>query len=132
MALGIHTFYVFPRLYNLISNREHYFVGRYWGDPFNDVTFNERLKRVHQKLQTSFGNNYTYFWSSGISKPYNPLTEKQRYQRAFTKASNIHKKKALKIIQDNTLFINEYLCEEINRFADRVVVLKKRYNQSIS
>jgi hypothetical protein len=129
MSLGIHSFYVFPCTHNLVKNHENYFVGRYIGDHFNDEAFAEKLCRIEQKLKTKFGWRCTYFWSPGIVKPYRPLTEEQKYKKAITKASNIHKKRTLQIILDNTLFVNDFLYEEIKRYYDRVDLLKKRYSQ---
>jgi hypothetical protein len=129
MALGIHSFYVFPLTHNLVSNPSDYFVGSYIGDPFNDRTFAMILSRAQFILQRKFGWRYSYFWSPGIIKPYNPLTKEQKYKQAITKASNIHKKKSLQILQDNSLFANDFLYEEIKRYHDSVDVLKKRYNQ---
>ena len=129
MSLGIHSFYVFPRPYNQIDKLEEYFIGRYIGDSFNDPAFNALIKSVQNKLHAKFGLGYTCFWSSGIIKPYKPLTEEQKCKKAITKASNIHKKKALQIIQDNTLFTDDFLYEEINRHQNRIEILKKRYNQ---
>jgi hypothetical protein len=129
MALGIHSFYVFPQTNNLVSNPSDYFVGSYIGDSFNDRTFAMILSRVQLILQKKFGWRYSYFWSPGIIKPYNPLTIEQKYKRAVTKASNIHKKKSLQILKDNSLFTTDFLYEEIKRYHDRVDVLKKRYNQ---
>ena len=131
MALGIHSFYVFPKTQNLITNRSDYFIGSFLGDEFNDEVFSLQLGKVHAKLQDSYGMRYTCYWSPGIVKPYKPLSEEQRYQRAITKASNIHKKKSLQIIQDNSLFTDQFLSEEILRHHQRVEVLKKRYNQPI-
>lgn len=130
MSLGIHSFYVFPRTHNLIGNYADYFIGSFIGDPLNDEVFADRLKKIQNILQRKFGMAYSSFWSPGIVKPYKPLTEEQRYKRAVTKASNIHKKKSLQIIQDNTLFTNDFLYEEINRYFDRLAALKKRYNQT--
>lgn len=131
MAFGIHSFYVFPKTQNLITNRFDYFIGSFLGDKFNDEVFSLRLGKIHAKLQDSYGMRYTCYWSPGIVKPYKPLSEEQRYQRAITKASNIHKKKSLQIIQDNSLFTDQFLYEEILRHHQRVEVLKKRYNQPI-
>ncbi|MES2006291.1 MAG: hypothetical protein V4450_17365 [Bacteroidota bacterium] len=130
MSLGLHSFYVFPRTHNLVDNHADYFIGSFIGDHFNDEVFAEKLRRIEQKIQSKFGWRCTYFWSPGIAKPYKPLTEDQKYKRAITKATNIHKKKSLQIIQDNTLFTNDFLYEEINRHHERVEVLKKRYNQA--
>lgn len=130
MAFGIHSFYVFPRTHNLITDYSDYFVGCFLGDPFNDAAFSLKLKKIQEKLSTKFGMAYSSFWSPGIVKPYKPLTEEQRYQRAVTKASNFHKRKSLQIIQENTLFTNDFLYEEINRHFERLDVLKKRYNQA--
>ncbi len=127
MALGIHSFYVFPRTHNLIEQREKYFIGSFMGDHYNDEQFKERLNKIHSKIKEKYGNGFTYFWSPGIVKPYQPLTTAQKYKRSVTKASNIHKKNALKIIQQNTLFTDDYLYEEINRHHARIDVLRKRY-----
>ncbi|MBT9483093.1 hypothetical protein [Sediminibacterium sp.] len=129
MALGIHTYYVFPRTHNLVQNKQDYMIGSFVGDHFNDEIFAEQLKRIEAKLKTKFGFRFTTYWSPGIIKTYKTLSQSQRFQRAITKASNLHKKKALQIIQDNTLFTNDFLYEEIKRYHDRVEMLKKRYNQ---
>lgn len=129
MSLGIHSYYVFPRTHNLVANHADYFIGSFIGDHFNDEAFAEKLRRIEQKLQSKFGWRCTYFWSPGIVKPYKRLSEEQKYKRAVTKASNIHKKYSLQILQANTLFTNDFLYEEINRHHDRVNLLKKRYNQ---
>ncbi len=129
MPIGIHSFYVFPRTHNLVDNPADYFIGSFIGDHFNDEVFAEKLRRIEQKIYAKFGWRCTYFWSPGIVKPYKPLTAEQKYKRAITKASNIHKKNSLQIIQDNTLFTNDFLYEEINRHHERVDVLKARYNQ---
>ena len=129
MAKGVHSFYVFPCLHNQVNNRENYFIGRFIGDHFNDESFAVKIQKIQQKLNDKFGSNYTAFWSPALIKPYRPLTIEQKYQRAVTKASNIHKKNVINMLQENTLFADDFLYEEIIRHQSRIEILKQRYHQ---
>lgn len=132
MPYGIHKFYVFPTTPCHVDNKSDYYVGSLIGDHHEDEEFAARLKRTEAKLRKiwGFGNGLAYYWVPGIIKPYKPLTQDQKYKRAVTKEYNKHKKQVDKILQQNLLFMDDYIVEETNRLYKRIEVLKQRYEQT--
>ena len=130
MALGIHIFYGKRTPYEVV-NMEDYFIGRFVGDQWNDEIFIEKMQRIEKRISARMGiHGYTIHWAPGVVKAYKRTTDLQRYRRRVNMEYNAHRKKIDTIIKNNSLFIDDFIAEEINRLHARIAVLKTRYNQN--
>lgn len=131
MSLGIHTFFGYSISDSrAMRNGDAYLLGRFVGDTYADDEFENRLKRVTKRLTDRFGiSGFNYCWSPYRVKEYKPMSDVQKYKRMVTKAYNEHKATVNKIIQDNSLFVDDFLSEQQKKLHNRIDLLKRRYNQ---
>lgn len=131
MALGVYTFYGSSIAdHYRIGNQQDYLLGQFVGDDYADEEFASKIKRVVKRLAERLGfGNFNYCWSPFKIKPYKPLSSEQKYKRMVSKTYNEHKKSINKIINANTLFVDDFLSEEQKKLHNRIEVLKNRYNQ---
>ena len=126
----LHTIYASSMTNPLFrENRERFFIGRYMGDTYADDDFKRKMDKVTALLSKKYGfGKFSWYCSPGVVKKVNRLTNEQKYKRMASMAYNKHKKKVLQIINDNTLFVDDFLAEQQMKLHKRIDQLKKRYN----
>jgi hypothetical protein len=130
MPLGVHTYHAYSISRHHNVNIGDYFLGSFVGDHYSDDDFIKKTKRLQNRLTEKFGiAGWSLSWSPFNEKPYTPLSDLQKYKRMVTKTYNEHHKKVLQIINDNSLFVDDFLAEEQKKVTNRIDELKKRYKQ---
>lgn len=101
-------------------------LGSLIGSPQLDVQFNQKLQRIHGKLNLK-NLNWFQSWSRLNLKEYKTFTTEQKFRRACSKNYNLRNAKILHTISTGSLFTQDEIQKINQEYLQAIETLRKRY-----